>query len=112
MTSATRELAETRLNFAGLPIPSVLISAEDVQRGKPNPDCYQLAAAQLGVRSSECLVLEDTLTGIQAGITAGMQVLGIGAAIRQSLPKRTPWTRDLRRLRVISNGDQLTVEVC
>ncbi|HKR85133.1 MAG TPA: HAD-IA family hydrolase [Terriglobales bacterium] len=112
VTSATRELAETRLNFAGLPIPSVLISAEDVQRGKPNPDCYELAAARLAVPTAECLVVEDTHAGIEAGIKAGMQVLGIGAAIRPSLPKGTPWIRDLRRLRVISNGDQLTVEVC
>lgn len=111
VTSATRELAETRLNFAGLPTPSVLISAEDVPRGKPSPDCYQLAADRLAVQSAECLVVEDTHAGIAAGLSAGMQVLGIGGAIQQSLPKGTPWVQDLRQLRVMSNGHQLTVEV-
>jgi mannitol-1-/sugar-/sorbitol-6-phosphatase len=112
VTSATRELAETRLHFAGLPMPSVLVSAEDVQRGKPNPDGYLLAAARLAVPSAECLVVEDTDAGIQAGIKAGMQVLGIGAAIRPKLPEGTPWIRDLRLIHVARDGDLLKVEVC
>ena len=111
VTSATRELAETRLHLAGLPIPSVLVSAADVRRGKPSPECYQLAAARLVVRSAECLVVEDSPAGIKAGVRAGMQVLGIGDAIQQSLPKGIPWVRDLRQLRVIGNGNKLTVEV-
>jgi beta-phosphoglucomutase-like phosphatase (HAD superfamily) len=50
-------------------------SYQDVPRGKPAPDVYLAAAAAEGVLPSECLVIEDSLTGIRAGIAAGMDVL-------------------------------------
>lgn len=110
VTSATRELAETRLRFAGLPIPSVLVSADDVREGKPSPEGYLLAAARLGVSSAECLVIEDARAGIEAGVRAGMQVLGIGSTAARDGFKGIPWIPDLTRLRVC-NGDRLEIEI-
>jgi sugar-phosphatase len=71
VTSAPRQLALTRLKAAGLPIPQVLITAEDVEQGKPNPDCYLLAAKRLGVSCADCLIFEDAEIGIAAALACG-----------------------------------------
>lgn len=76
-TSGSRLGATARLEQAGLPIPGVLICSEDVERGKPSPEAYLLAAAGLGVAPEHCLVLEDAPAGIQAARAAGMSVVGI-----------------------------------
>jgi sugar-phosphatase len=77
VTSAPRALAATRLQAAGLPVPEVLIGADDVQRGKPDPEGYLKAAAALGVEPRDCVVVEDTPAGLKAGRAAGMRVLAI-----------------------------------
>ena len=61
----------------GLPVPSVLITADDVTHGKPDPEAYLLAAAKLGVRPSRCVVVEDAPPGIKAGQAAGMRVVAV-----------------------------------
>jgi mannitol-1-/sugar-/sorbitol-6-phosphatase len=77
VTSGVRPVATSRLRRAGLPVPPVLICAEDVARGKPSPDAYLLAAQGLGAPPADCLVIEDAPAGIQAAHAAGMQVLGL-----------------------------------
>jgi mannitol-1-/sugar-/sorbitol-6-phosphatase len=77
VTSAWRRLAEIRMQCAGLPLPSVLITADEVKRSKPNPDGYLAAAARIGVEPAECLVFEDAPAGIEAGLAAGMNVVGV-----------------------------------
>ena len=76
-TSGTRAIATTRLVFAGLPVPDVLISAEDVAAGKPDPEPYLFAAMMLEVEPARCVVIEDAPAGIQAGRSAGMHVVGV-----------------------------------
>ena len=76
-TSVTRATAEARLGFGGLPVPEVLISAEDVQAGKPDPEPYLFAAVMLGVKPERCVVIEDAPAGIQAGRAAGMKVAAV-----------------------------------
>ena len=63
-TSATRPLALARLEAAGLPVPEVLVTADDVERGKPAPDPYAEAAARLGLDPADCVVLEDSPAGV------------------------------------------------
>ena len=77
VTSATRPLAEVRLQAAGIPIPKSLITADDIQFGKPHPEPYQKAAARLGYPASECVVIEDAPAGIQAGKAAGARVIAV-----------------------------------
>jgi sugar-phosphatase len=79
VTSSPIELAKARLAAAGLTMPRFIVTAEDVAVGKPNPQCYILGAERLGVRTSECLVFEDVLAGIQAGEAAGSDVMVITA---------------------------------
>jgi sugar-phosphatase len=77
VTSASRALATVRLQCAGLPVPPFLISADDVSRGKPDPEGYLKAADCLGVPYDRCVVVEDTPAGILAGRNAGMTVLAL-----------------------------------
>ena len=79
VTSAPRALATRRLEAAGLPAPPVMVTAEDVDRGKPAPDCFLLAAKQLRVPAGDCLVFEDTAAGIAAAEAAGCAVVVITA---------------------------------
>ena len=77
VTSAWQRLAEIRLGCAGLPVPPVLVTADDTPRSKPHPDGYLAAAARLGAEPAACLVIEDAHAGIEAGRAAGMTVVGI-----------------------------------
>jgi beta-phosphoglucomutase-like phosphatase (HAD superfamily)/predicted MFS family arabinose efflux permease len=76
-TSCTAPLARARLAAAGLPEPAVLVTADQVENGKPAPDPYLLAAERLGVDPAACVVLEDAPAGIAAGRAAGMTVWAV-----------------------------------
>ena len=54
----------------------VLFSAQDIGRGKPHPDIFLTAAAAMGHRCEDSIVIEDSLSGVQAGVAAGARVLG------------------------------------
>ncbi|MDX8492748.1 HAD-IA family hydrolase [Mesorhizobium sp. VK22B] len=88
VTSAPRELALLRLQAAGIPVPAMMVSAEDVTRGKPAPDCFLLAAKRLGVEARDCLVFEDAPAGIAAGEASGASVMVISAT--HVHPMQTP----------------------
>lgn len=77
VTSCTRSLADVRIGAAGLPQPKHVITASDVQRGKPDPEPYIRGAQILGVTAAECLVIEDAPAGIRAGKAAGARVLAL-----------------------------------
>ena len=79
VTSATLELARARLGGAGIDLPEVFITAEDVTAGKPDPQGYRLAATRLGFDAADCLVFEDAPAGIEAGRRAGADVLVVTA---------------------------------
>lgn len=88
VTSASVDLATRRLTAAGIPLPAVLITAEDVSRGKPNPDGFLLAAKRLGVEARDCLVFEDAPAGIQAAEAAGGDVMVITATHQHAIDVR------------------------
>lgn len=75
VTSAPRALALRRMQAAGIKPPAVLVTAEDVASGKPDPACYVLGAQRLGVPVQDCLVFEDANVGIRAGEAAGADVM-------------------------------------
>ncbi len=80
VTSGSRSLMRRRLAAAGLPTPSVLVAADDVSIGKPDPEGYLMAAAALGVDPAACLVVEDAPAGIAAGRAAGAWVLAVATS--------------------------------
>ena len=77
VTSGTRYLATARLQLGNLPMPKVLVSADDVSKGKPHPEPYLMGAKSLGVNPAECLVIEDAPAGIRAAHAGGMKAIGI-----------------------------------
>ena len=107
VTSAGRALATFRLGCAGLPVPPVLVGADDVAEGKPNPAGYLSAARLLNVAPEQCLVIEDTPAGIQAGRAAGMQVLALATTYPASRLLDAPWIQDFRHTRVVSTNGQI-----
>ncbi len=76
-TSGPRASAIARLRRAGLPLPPVLVCAEDVESGTPSPDVYLRAAALVGVEPGRCLVLEDAPAGLEAAAAAGMPAIAV-----------------------------------
>ncbi|SCX32992.1 HAD family hydrolase [Agrobacterium rosae] len=79
VTSAPRKLALLRLEAVGIPLPKVLVTAEDVVSGKPDPEGYRLGAQRLGFDPRDCLVFEDAPAGILAGERAGSDVVVVTA---------------------------------
>jgi sugar-phosphatase len=103
VTSGRRELALARLAAAGLPLPRVLVTADDVRRGKPDPEGYLAAAAGLSAPAAEAIVLEDTPDGIRAARAAGVRsVLGVGDRARDAEPDAL--VPDLTRVSWNGNG--------
>ncbi|MDQ0924919.1 sugar-phosphatase [Pseudarthrobacter sp. W1I19] len=78
VTSADLVLADIRMEAAGLPMPAVAVTAELVTRGKPDPEGYLKAAANLGVDPAEAVVFEDAPAGIAAGVAAGIRTVAVG----------------------------------
>jgi sugar-phosphatase len=107
VTSAQRELAIRRLEAAGLPVPAVLITAEDVSRGKPAPDGYILAAKRLGVAADACLVFEDAPAGVLAGEAAGADVVVITATHRHPFATAHLELGDYSHVRVVADAGGL-----
>jgi sugar-phosphatase len=77
ITSCTKPLAHVRIRVAGMPQPGVLVTADDIRHGKPNPEPYLRGAELLGVPARDCLVIEDAPAGIRAGKSAGARVLAL-----------------------------------
>jgi len=109
-TSCTRALAEVRLRAAGLPIPKAMITASDVEIGKPDPEPYLKAAAKLGFPAADCIVMEDAPAGVRAGKAAGARVIAfLTAMIRRSLENAgADWVaQDCADITASNDGDGL-----
>ncbi len=76
-SSGTHVVIDARLKAAGIERPAVVVSADDVEHAKPAPDIFLAACAGLGYPPSECLVVEDATSGVQAGKAAGCPVLAV-----------------------------------
>ncbi|GAK27697.1 MULTISPECIES: sugar phosphatase [Serratia] len=79
VTSGSIPVATARRNAGGLPQPEVFITAEQVKKGKPQPDAYLLGAERLGLAPRDCVVVEDAAAGILSGLAAGCQVIAVNA---------------------------------
>jgi mannitol-1-/sugar-/sorbitol-6-phosphatase len=108
VTSATHRLLIRRLEVAGLPIPQRIISADMVERGKPDPEPYRRGAELLGLPPAECLVVEDAPSGVGAGIAAGCRVLGVlGTHSAEALKAATWIVPSLEAVTVAPDADGL-----
>jgi mannitol-1-/sugar-/sorbitol-6-phosphatase len=112
VTSGNRLTATTRLRYGGFPTPPVLVTAEDVRRGKPDPEAFLLAAKGLGVLSEQCVVLEDAPVGIEAAHAAGMRVIAVATTHGpQALARADVIAREIADVTVRVDGSELQVSV-
>jgi len=112
VTSGTRYLATARLKLGNLRIPNVLVSADDVSKGKPDPEPYLTGARLLGVNPTECLVIEDAPAGIRAAHAGGMKAIGITSTYPASgLQESDAVIQTLSQIKVESVGGKLRVNV-
>jgi HAD superfamily hydrolase (TIGR01509 family) len=100
VTASSRDLMTIVLKRFPPGTFDVVVSGDDVQKSKPDPAPYLLAAKQLSVDILKCLVLEDSLTGVQSGLSSGAKVIGIPHLVQMS---------EHPNLRVISSLDEITL---
>jgi sugar-phosphatase len=77
VTSGTRYLATTRMRRFGIPVPDILVTADDVRHGKPDPEPYRRGAELLKANPTDCVVFEDAPAGIRSARSAGMKVISL-----------------------------------
>jgi sugar-phosphatase len=96
-----------------LPVPEVLITADDVTHGKPHPEPYLKGAEGMGLSPAECLVIEDAPAGIQAARAGGMKVVGITSTYGAgALERADAVISGLGQIRVSPNGSgKLEIEI-
>jgi mannitol-1-/sugar-/sorbitol-6-phosphatase len=111
VTSATERLARARLAAGGVPVPELLVTANQVTHGKPHPEPFQAGAALLGFAPEECVVFEDSSAGAKAGRAAGCTVVATTFSHPiETLDAAHYLVNDLTGLEVRRDGDGLTLE--
>jgi sugar-phosphatase len=108
VTSGSRHLASARLRFLGIPVPRVMITADDVVDGKPHPEPYLKGAELLRVNPSECLVIEDAPAGIRSAHAGGMKVIALTSTFPASaLSEADAVVRELKQIRLGVDGARM-----
>src|SRR6218665_292250 len=109
VTSANVALMNARMSAAALTVPPTAVTAENVTRSKPDPEGFLLGASLLGLDPADCIVFEDSGAGIQAGLAAGMRVVGVGKHAAAHNPDYL--VNDLTQVSVVAGDDgfELTI---
>lgn len=112
VTSGTRAVATFRLGVGGIPVPTILVAADDVSRGKPDPEGYLRAAQLLGVDATQCVVVEDAPAGLKAAQAAGMKSIGVATTFDASaLGDATLVVKSLAELRVTVDSKTSSITI-
>jgi sugar-phosphatase len=110
VTSATRALTLKRLAAVGIPLPKVLVAADDVTKGKPHPQPYMLAARALGFDAAEAVAFEDAPAGLASATEAGASTVVVGG-YQGEAAAGLPRVPDLSGVRVTWDGPTLSVQL-
>jgi mannitol-1-/sugar-/sorbitol-6-phosphatase len=111
VTSGTRAVARARFAAAGLPEPPVLVAAEDVAAGKPDPAPYRLAAGRLGLDPADCLAVEDAPAGLASAAAAGCRTLALTTTHEAGALTADLLAPDLSAVRITPTPTGFTLEV-
>ena len=120
VTSGTRPLVQGWLDVMKLAQPKFMVTAEEVESGKPDPSCYRLGATRLGLSNvdpSQILVLEDAPAGVKAGKAAGYQVVALATThdVERLRDAGADWiVNDMRSVKLIGydgKGGKVRVEI-
>ena len=119
VTSGTRALITGWLERLKLAVPKVLVVAEDVSNGKPDPEGYLMGKRKLGLGEGreEFVVLEDAPSGIRAGKAAGCKVIALATTheVGQLREAGADWiVRDMRSVvfKGVDEGGRVTLAIC
>ncbi len=114
VTSCSRDLAAARLASRGLPVPDVLVTADDVVNGKPHPEPYLTGARRLGLRPDQCVVIEDAPAGLAAAAAAGMRSVAVASThAADELAGATAVAARLSDIQVTAGADErLAIRIC
>lgn len=112
VTSCGTRFARGLIGSAKLPVPPLLVTADDVPHNKPAPDGYLFAAARLRIEPRRALVVEDSLQGIAAAREAGMDVVGVLRARPLTFVRAATYVvKDIAALRLEAGGDGVALEI-
>ncbi|WP_020573472.1 HAD-IA family hydrolase [Actinopolymorpha alba] len=111
VTSGNRAVAQARIEAAALPVPPMLVTADDVRRGKPDPEPFLRGAERLGIEPSRCLVVEDAPAGLAAARAAGMRSVAVTTHHSPAELDADLIVEDLQNLRVEVDGTALTIRL-
>ncbi len=100
VTSAQLPLAKARMAAAGLPLPEIIVSSDDIPDGKPNPACYRLALERLGCTPENAIVFEDAPAGLAAGHAAGCRTIALATVQPENRLDGEEWLPDFSFLTV------------
>jgi mannitol-1-/sugar-/sorbitol-6-phosphatase len=111
VTSGSLSIAPDRLRMVGVPVPKVLITADDVINGKPHPEPYLKGAQALGVEANQCLVIEDAPAGIRSAHAGGMKVIGFASTYKaEQLTEADAVVKSFNELSVTIDKNFLNVD--
>lgn len=112
VTSGSRDLATARLRSRGLPVPQVMVTADDVVNGKPHPEPYITAANRLGLSADQCVVIEDAPAGLAAAAAAGMRTVAVASTHKiGELTAANLIARQLSEIQVVA-GEGARLAIC
>jgi mannitol-1-/sugar-/sorbitol-6-phosphatase len=113
VTSATKRLTLVRLAAGRVPAPEKIITADDVVNGKPDPEPYRKGAELLGFAPENCIVVEDSASGVRAGKEAGCRVLATTFSHSVESLGQADWIVESLedvKVKVFSSGTALELE--
>ena len=106
VTSGTRFLAVNRMHKFGIPVPDILVTADDVNNGKPDPEPYRKGAESLKASPAQCVVFEDAPAGIRSARAAGMKVISLPSTYPASeLNEADAIVSGLTSIKISPDGD-------
>jgi sugar-phosphatase len=107
-TSGRARTATNRLSHVGLPIPELMVTADDVEHGKPHPESYLTAADRLDIAPENCLVFEDAPAGVEAARRAGATAIGVATvSAPESLASADAVVDTIADVEVQQNGTEI-----
>jgi sugar-phosphatase len=113
VTSADHALARCWMRQVGLPLPDILVTAEDVPTGKPDPAGYLQALSRLGCDPADAIVFEDAPSGLAAGTAAGARVVAIASTLTLAELGGHEWLPDFSGMNCTASQDgSVILRVC